>query len=233
MLLKARRSIGGVLNQSKKSPRRQPSGFVRRVLKGLPIVPMAALLLSAAGDPVHGQAAGDCAQAETHWKSAEAIGSREVYEDHLKRFPTCAFAVLARARIASLAQKGAGSNPPTAAPAACTSEQRAQIQKDLVGKWQFYSGGERMCHGEIFRDDGRFISFDKDCAVKVLAPDSTKYGSWSVDAECRVLQVFDESSKNLIGDRGRYAAMTPVFKGRDRFIFKETFVKGDTYYQRE
>jgi len=60
----------------------------------------------------------DCAQAATHWKSAEAIGTREVYEDHLKRFPNCAFAILAKARLASLEQKGAGSNSQVAAPKA-------------------------------------------------------------------------------------------------------------------
>jgi tetratricopeptide (TPR) repeat protein len=64
----------------------------------------------------------DCGQAETHWKSAEAMGTRDVYEDHLKRFANCAFATLAKARIASLDQKGGGSNsrpdskPDTAAP---------------------------------------------------------------------------------------------------------------------
>ena len=38
----------------------------------------------------------DCALAETHWKSAEEIKAIEVYEDHLKRFPNCRFAGLAR-----------------------------------------------------------------------------------------------------------------------------------------
>lgn len=43
-----------------------------------------------------------CAQAETHWKSAEDIKSIAVYEDHLARFPDCAFVALARARIEGL-----------------------------------------------------------------------------------------------------------------------------------
>ena len=46
--------------------------------------------------------AADCAQAETHWKSAEEIRSIAVYEDHLARFPNCAFATLAKARIEAL-----------------------------------------------------------------------------------------------------------------------------------
>jgi hypothetical protein len=43
-----------------------------------------------------------CAAASDHWKSTEAINTRAAYEDHLARFPTCSFANLAQARIASL-----------------------------------------------------------------------------------------------------------------------------------
>jgi Caspase domain len=43
-----------------------------------------------------------CAAASDHWKSTEAINTKEAYEDHLARFPTCSFASLARTRIAAL-----------------------------------------------------------------------------------------------------------------------------------
>jgi hypothetical protein len=43
-----------------------------------------------------------CAAAEAHWRSAEAINSKFAYEDHIARFPTCAFAGLAAARAAAL-----------------------------------------------------------------------------------------------------------------------------------
>lgn len=43
-----------------------------------------------------------CEAASEHWKSAEAINTKAAYEDHLARFPTCLFADLARAKIASL-----------------------------------------------------------------------------------------------------------------------------------
>jgi tetratricopeptide (TPR) repeat protein len=46
--------------------------------------------------------AADCARAETHWKTAEDMRTLAVYEDHLRRFPTCEFADLARARIEML-----------------------------------------------------------------------------------------------------------------------------------
>ena len=52
-----------------------------------------------------------CANAEAHWKSAEAIGTLEAYQDHLLRFPTCTFADLARARIDSLKSKVAVATP--------------------------------------------------------------------------------------------------------------------------
>jgi hypothetical protein len=54
-----------------------------------------------------------CAAAETHWKSAEAIGTVAVLEDHRKRFPGCPFALLAQARIDALQRHAAlpGSQP--------------------------------------------------------------------------------------------------------------------------
>ncbi len=57
-----------------------------------------------------------CAAAAEHWKSAESIGTIEVYQDHVTRFPGCAFAGLAKVRIESLKSKAAATNPaPTAA----------------------------------------------------------------------------------------------------------------------
>jgi hypothetical protein len=46
-----------------------------------------------------------CALAAMHWSSAESIGTREAYKDHLARFPTCTFATLAAARIAAIDAK--------------------------------------------------------------------------------------------------------------------------------
>lgn len=58
-----------------------------------PVLP-AAPAVAAIPDP--------CMAAEAHWKSAEAIGGKAAYEDHLSRFGSCAFAGLATARIATL-----------------------------------------------------------------------------------------------------------------------------------
>jgi hypothetical protein len=58
-----------------------------------------------------------CASASEHWKSAEAIGTRAAFEDHLARYANCAFAGLARARIEALrASQAAVEPPPASAP---------------------------------------------------------------------------------------------------------------------
>src|ERR1700761_1155532 len=43
-----------------------------------------------------------CASAETHWKAANSVGTLAAYQDHVARFPSCAFAGLARAKIDAL-----------------------------------------------------------------------------------------------------------------------------------
>jgi hypothetical protein len=43
-----------------------------------------------------------CAGAAEHWKSAEFVGTIAASEEHIVRFPTCAFAGLAKSRIAAL-----------------------------------------------------------------------------------------------------------------------------------
>ena len=55
-----------------------------------------------------------CAAAGDHWKSTESIGSLAAFEDHLTRFPACAFAGLAKAHIDALRRQAAVVVPPTA-----------------------------------------------------------------------------------------------------------------------
>ena len=52
-------------------------------------------------------AAESCSAAESHWKAVETIGTVAAYEDHVARFPSCAFVGLARARVDGLRQKTA------------------------------------------------------------------------------------------------------------------------------
>jgi len=52
-------------------------------------------------------AADPCASAETHWKAAVSVGTVAAYEDHLARFPGCAFSDLAKAKIEELKKTAA------------------------------------------------------------------------------------------------------------------------------
>ena len=80
--------------------------------------------------PEVGVAADPCKFAEQHWKSTETIGTRAAYEDHLARFPNCAFAGLARAKLAQQTESGTQTNakvaslPPEPAGAAADNEAR-------------------------------------------------------------------------------------------------------------
>jgi uncharacterized caspase-like protein len=48
-----------------------------------------------------------CASAADHWRSAEAVATVDAYQDHIRRFPNCAFAGLAQSRIAAFSKPAA------------------------------------------------------------------------------------------------------------------------------
>jgi hypothetical protein len=52
-----------------------------------------------------------CASAADHWRSADAVGTVDAYQDHILHFPSCAFASLAKSRIAALSQPAAPAPP--------------------------------------------------------------------------------------------------------------------------
>lgn len=52
-----------------------------------------------------------CVGAIEHWKSVETIDSRSAFEDHIAKFPSCAFAGLARTKIDGLNLKVAARAP--------------------------------------------------------------------------------------------------------------------------
>src|SRR5262249_40463880 len=51
-----------------------------------------------------------CVSAVEHWKSAESLRMIAAYEDHIARFPTCAFADLAKSKIAALTKPSSTPN---------------------------------------------------------------------------------------------------------------------------
>ncbi len=70
-----------------------------------------------ASSPV-AQSVDPCAGSADHWRSAEAIDNLPAFEDHLARFPDCAAAGLARARIEELKSKDVAADVPPVQPAA-------------------------------------------------------------------------------------------------------------------
>jgi hypothetical protein len=61
--------------------------------------------------PAAATASDPCTAAEAHWKAAESIGTAAAYEDHIARFPNCAFSNLAKAKVDGLKQKTALAPP--------------------------------------------------------------------------------------------------------------------------
>lgn len=70
-----------------------------------------------------------CASAETHWKAAASVGTVAAYEDHVARFPGCAFSDLAKAKIEELKKTAA------LAPAPMPRTQEAAATKGFDGIW--------------------------------------------------------------------------------------------------
>ncbi|WP_291617582.1 caspase family protein [Bradyrhizobium sp.] len=70
-----------------------------------------------------------CTLAEAHWKAADSIGTTAAYEDHVARFPACAFATLAKTKIEGLKQKTA------LAPPAVARTGPAGKTRDFDGSW--------------------------------------------------------------------------------------------------
>jgi uncharacterized caspase-like protein len=72
-----------------------------------------------------------CASAETHWKAAVSVGTVAAYEDHVARFPGCAFSDLAKAKIEELKKTAAVAPAPAPMPRA----QEAAATKGFDGIW--------------------------------------------------------------------------------------------------
>jgi hypothetical protein len=57
-----------------------------------------------------------CAAATVHWSSTEALGTAAAFEDHLARFPNCAFAGLAKLRLNEIKKNQAATVVPPPHP---------------------------------------------------------------------------------------------------------------------
>jgi hypothetical protein len=75
-----------------------------------------------------------CASAETHWKAAASVGTVAAYQDHVARFPGCAFSDLAKAKIEELKKTAA------VAPAPMPRTEGAPTAKAFDGDWDVTIG---------------------------------------------------------------------------------------------
>jgi len=73
-----------------------------------------------------------CGSAAEHWRSAEAIGTIAAFEDHLARFPNCAFAGLAKARLETAKQKSAAVSSRAGSPADRDNVTKTSTTADTV-----------------------------------------------------------------------------------------------------
>jgi formylglycine-generating enzyme required for sulfatase activity len=73
-----------------------------------------------------------CNAAADHWRSAEIMASLAGFEDHLARFPTCAFAGLARAKIGELKTKTVVVVPPVPPATPSVPAQPAVVAPPLM-----------------------------------------------------------------------------------------------------
>jgi hypothetical protein len=114
-----------------------------------------------------------CSSAEAHWKAADGIGSIAAYEDHLTRFPGCAFASLAKARVSELKQKMA------AAPATdAAARGSATTTREFDGRWEVMvsctAAGKAQAYTRLLTatvKDGVFRAEDQESKSNWLAID--------------------------------------------------------------
>jgi hypothetical protein len=98
-----------------------------------------------------------CSAASDHWKSAESIGTLAAFQDHIARFPACAFAALAKARIDALRSKVMAFTPPLPHPRPVRFQQlqhTAELTKSAAPQQQRATscgvtlpGVRHRCHG--------------------------------------------------------------------------------------
>ncbi|MGP0091831.1 MAG: caspase family protein [Xanthobacteraceae bacterium] len=132
-----------------------------------------------------------CASAEAHWRSTEAIGTVAAYTDHLERFPTCAFAGLARARIEALnASARAALEPPRPSGFLFVDSDRRYLTQDEVRR--LTPAQRRIARNEIYARRGRYFR-DQELANYFAQFQWYKPNSWEVP-----LNTFEKANVELI-----------------------------------
>ncbi|MGY4628510.1 caspase family protein [Bradyrhizobium sp. USDA 4486] len=97
-----------------------------------------------------------CADAGDHWRSAETLGTLAAFKDQLMRFPNCAFADLAKSRIAALAKSADDAKHSIAFDGTWIGKERCQSQPPFLES--YYQHALRIKDGvlhAVFGDDGK------------------------------------------------------------------------------
>jgi hypothetical protein len=123
-----------------------------------------------------------CGAAADHWRSAEAINTRAIFEDHLARFPSCAFAGLARARIEALNKVAVTPTPAAPGPPPPTTKTYSK-----VGNLACFSKAE---YPDSWREE-----------ASLCAPYGCNFGKMSQDA-CLTLGARKRSKTVIHGNSG-------------------------------
>jgi hypothetical protein len=101
-----------------------------------------------------------CAAAGEHWRSAESIGTAEAYQDHLAHFPNCAFAGLARAKLAALQQRPPIPPPTPPSTAVATGFLFPDSDRRYLSRAELSSlptAQLRIARNEIYARKGRYF----------------------------------------------------------------------------
>jgi tetratricopeptide (TPR) repeat protein len=152
----------------------------------------------------------DCAQAETHWKSAEEIKTLAAYQDHLARFANCAFATIARIKIDQL--KNEALRPPPAPAIAVTPSPPPAVSAAPSAP----STGPRCGWYAIFfcsRSQSEAANWPRERNVGfVISTDSSDYPNFRAGWYCAVEGPMPRSEALREADRFRQFAPTAYAK---------------------
>lgn len=101
-----------------------------------------------------------CADAGDHWRSTETLGTLAAFKDHLVRFPACAFADLARSRIAALAKSADDEKRTTAFDGTWIGKETCDSKPPfLEGYYQYALPIKDGVLHAVFGDEGKPGSF--------------------------------------------------------------------------
>jgi uncharacterized caspase-like protein len=138
-----------------------------------------------------------CAAAADHWKSAEAIGTQAAFEDHLARYPNCAYAGLARVRIDDFRKREATSRE--AELLFWNSIKDSQIEADFQDYLRRFPSGTFATLAQDHLDAIKRAQVAALEAPRVAAPPRSELRSSTAGGEFSC--ALENSLKSLVGDQ--------------------------------